>query len=204
MGRRRNGGNGAKEQKRESTFYGLPHNIKGEKRIWEWRTAIKKGARKRKIILLCMPFFPHLFFDLIWIYACSYFFSRSVSLPYHGAIFASPAAVTTRPNTSLTKEKKIRPRHTRLSREQKEKKGKKYQISRISPPLSPQNAVTGDTPPAPPRGGGGRHRWVSYINVFLREIKLRFLNLQIYHAERTRSLTPPLQWTFPSGSTVSF
>ncbi len=39
---------------------------------------------------------------------------------------------------------------------------------------------------------------------FLREIKLRFLNFQIYHAERTRSLTPPLQWTFPSGSTVSF
>ncbi len=178
---------GLKNKKRESTFYRLPHNIKGEKRIWEWMAGgDKKGARKREIVLRT-PFFPHIFFDLIWIYM-SFSFQVSFSLPYHGAIFASPAAVTTRPNTSLTKEKKSVHDTPDFPANKNRKKGGKYQISRISPPLSPENAVTGDTPPAPPRCGGGRNRWVSYTNVFFAGNKItvfEFSNL----SRRTHSIT---------------
>ena len=60
--RRRNGGNGAKEQKRE---YILRPPIQRRKENWGVAGGDKKGARKREIILLRTPFFPHLFFDLI-------------------------------------------------------------------------------------------------------------------------------------------
>ncbi len=55
----------------------------------------------------------------------SFSFQVSFSLPYHGAIFAFPAAVTTRPkNTSLKREKKPSTTHPTFPRTKREKKGK--------------------------------------------------------------------------------